>query len=417
MKRPNIIFCLLLLILSTSQAQNIIDTQFVATVKSIQFAPADDIIALPALQLGTHSQLLIQFDQLLDEPETYQYTIVHCDRNFAPDDLTPQEYIYGFHQGYIDDHQFSFTTLQPYIHYSQAIPADHSQFLLSGNYALIVHLPDQPDSVLFTRRFFVAEQLFDADLQAVTPSQAPLENQEIALSLEPRSDTDRQWANPLYLFPYLQQNRRSDLIRQLPFSAYQGNKLLYRYSAENIFPGGNCFRYFDFSNIRTPMYNVQNIERYGGETFVMLRPCEVLSRRNYNFVEGLFGGFKIHAFDRTRDDIEADYAWVNITLPMEHPFLDGSVHVVGDLTQWSLADTSRMEWNPRFKAYVKRLYLKQGYYSYQLLFVPVAAPATASTDRIEGNHYETPNTYTLYLYGRRPSDRYDRLVGLHSITR
>ena len=34
------------------------------------------------------------------------------------------------------------------------------------------------------------------------------------------------------------------------------------------------------------------------------------------------------------------------------------------------------------------------------------------TSTLEGDHYETPNRYSIYVYYRSPNDRYDRLVGL-----
>ena len=127
MKRRILFFYCLILILNISHAQISIDTQYVGVVKSIRLAPEDDKLAPPILTLGYSTRLVVEFDMLVDEPETYQYTIVHCDRTFHPDDLSPQEYIYGFHQGYIEDHQFSMTTLQPYIHYSQTLPMDNSE--------------------------------------------------------------------------------------------------------------------------------------------------------------------------------------------------------------------------------------------------------------------------------------------------
>ena len=416
MKHTFLIVCSLLLIISASRAQISIDTQYISAVKSIQLSPYGSKLDPPLLRLGTDDRLEIAFDMLADEPEEYRYEIRHCDQHFVEDGLTTQEYMSGFNEGAIGEHQFSLTTLQNYIHYRQTLPDEISEFTASGNYVLKVYRAEAPDEVLFTRRFRVAEDLFGVEMEAVTPSEAPNENQEIAVALTPKTGTDHQWSNTQYLFPYLQQNGRTDIARLLPFGSYQGNKLLYRFKKENIFTGGNCFRFFDFSNLRTPMYNVQNVERFGGETFVMLRPCEDLSRKNYNYIEGLMGGFKINIWDRTQKEIEADYAWVNITLPMERPYLDGTVHVVGDLTQWNLGDTSRMEWNPKFKAYVKRMYLKQGYYSYQLLFLPVGSHE-GETARIEGNHYETPNTYTLYLYGRRPTDLYDRLIAVKKMKR
>ncbi len=56
-----------------------------------------------------------------------------------------------------------------------------------------------------------------------------------------------------------------------------------------------------------------------------------------------------------------------------------------------------------------RLLLKQGYYSYQLLFVP-AGESEGRTDTLEGDHFETPNVYRAWVYYRGPNDRYDRLV-------
>ena len=55
--------------------------------------------------------------------------------------------------------------------------------------------------------------------------------------------------------------------------------------------------------------------------------------------------------------------------------------------------------------------IKQGYYSYQLLFLPTGE-SEALTATLEGDHYVTPNSYTIYVYYRSPDARYDRLVGL-----
>ena len=96
---------------------------------------------------------------------------------------------------------------------------------------------------------------------------------------------------------------------------------------------------------------------------------------------------------------------------MNYPFLNGNIYVVGDLTLWKLNEESRMEYLPEVKAYRLKLQLKQGYYSYQLLFVPVGEQE-GMTSTLEGNHFETPNRYTAYVYYHAPNDRYDRLVAL-----
>ena len=67
-----------------------------------------------------------------------------------------------------------------------------------------------------------------------------------------------------------------------------------RQRKENIFDGGNTFRYFDCSNLRTPMYNVARVEEYGGEQFVLLRPEEDRSRKHY-ITERVLTGAEIAA--------------------------------------------------------------------------------------------------------------------------
>jgi hypothetical protein len=82
-----------------------------------------------------------------------------------------------------------------------------------------------------------------------------------------------------------------------------------------------------------------------------------------------------------------------------------------------------MEYNPQRRAYTKRLQLKQGYYAYQLLALPTyLSPSRggvpeggrdiSATARLEGDHRETPNRYTVRVYYRSPADRADRLLSV-----
>ncbi len=95
---------------------------------------------------------------------------------------------------------------------------------------------------------------------------------------------------------------------------------------------------------------------------------------------------------------------------------EGEVHVVGALTDWRLDEGSRMDYDPRRRAYTKRLLLKQGYYAYQLLVRPMRSHE-GETGRLEGNHLETSNVYTVYVYQHSPADRADRLLGMTMVER
>lgn len=392
------------------------DSAWTDVAKSILLCRDGIELEAPLLTLGSGDRLALSFDLLEETPRDLRYRFIHCDRTWHPDELEPYEYYSGFEEQHIDNYRSSFTTLQPYTHYHTQFPSDYEQFTLSGNYIVMVYVADQPDSIVLTMRFHVNENLVDLSLQVdrATIGGSLHNDQEVSLVINgaQRGAVGAQaLLRPEYLHPWVQQNGRCDNQRELVFSGYDAGKLCYRWNEANRFAGGNHFRYFDISNLRAPIYNVQHIERYGGETHAMLYPEEDRSRKVYRSEESLNGGMKIHVWDRNDAEVEADYAWVHFSLPMERPLLTGNIYIVGDLTQWRLDDASRMEWKSEYHAYTCQLLLKQGYYAYQLLYLP-AGETQGETALLEGDHSETPNQYHVYLYCRQPGERYDRLIGV-----
>ena len=396
-------------------AQVVTDSNWREDVKTVTLYKNGVEGERPVLVLGSEDRLLLRFDVLGAEVEGYRYKIQHCDSRWQVDELEPYEYMNGFEEGPINNYNSSFTTLTDYVNYYEYIPSQYSQFLISGNYVVTVTRQDEPDSVLLTRRFCVVEGSLKADVSVGVPydNVSIFERREVDVALKENRDYRGSMLpptlNPAYFRVVVQQNGRTDNMRELPFGGYESGVLCYRYKNENVFEGGNTFRYFDISNIRTAMYNVVQIEEYGGEWYAMLRPLEDRSGKSFITEQTLNGGMKVNVWDRTNKQTEADYVYVNFMLPMRSPFMNGSVHVVGELTQWKLDDGSRMEYDPEMQAYRLRLLLKQGYYAYQLLFVPTGE-SRGLTETLEGNHYEMPNDYRVYVYYRGLNDRYDRLV-------
>ena len=399
------------------QAQVVTDSNWSDRVKTVILCRNGVELEPPVLVLGSDDRLLLRFDVLGAEQGSYRYRIRHCDSRWQVDDMEPNEYINGFEEAPIEDYSSSFTTLIDYVHYYQYIPSQYSQFLLSGNYVVLVTPQEAPDSVLFTRRFCVVEGSVKAEVTVTAPydNRALFQQREVDVAVaENRDYTGSMFPpqlNPAYLRVVVQQNGRQDNMRELEFSGYDRGALCYRNRKANLFWGGNSFRWFDISNIRTTMYNVYHIEEYGGEWFALLKPLADRSGDHYVSDKALNGGMKVNVWDRTNKQIEADYVQVNFMLPMKYPYLNGNVYVVGDLTQWQLDEKSRMEWQPEKRMYQLRLQLKQGYYAYQLLFVPTGE-REGLTATLEGDHYETPNDYTVYVYYRAPTERYDRLVAV-----
>lgn len=397
------------------------DSAWRAEVKTVTLTREGVELERPVLTMGRGERMLLQFDLLADEAESLHWSVAHCDADWRRDNLEPYEFMNGFEQGEIENYDFSFTTRRPYVHYYQTIPAKFAEFTHSGNYLLAV--TDERGDTLLTRRFWVTEESAKLETQLTKPYDGMdlRKRQEMDVSVKSLEIIDNSFLTPQLRPEYervlVQQNGREDNARWLEFTGYDGGALCYRFRPCNIFHGGNTFRYFDCSNLYAPMYNVQRVEEYGGELFAILQPEEDRSKKHFLSETTLNGGMKVNVQGRQRPAIEAEYVWVNITLPMAQPWLDKSVYVVGQLTDWRLDSASRMDYNPKFKAYVKRILLKQGYYSYQLLVMGTMGRLEpmgdiSATETLEGDHMETPNTYTVFIYHREPSDRADRLLSV-----
>ena len=373
----------------------------------------------PVLTLGMRQTLVLEFDILGAEPEDLRWHISHCTRRWLPDSLDVQDFMTGFPEGSVDNYDPSFTTLNDYIHYRTTLPDRYSEFIHSGNYIVTVTTYD--GDTLLTRRFCVSEEAAAAYLEVTRPYDGIDINRRQELDVSVAAKNQFSDLRPQYLYIEAQQNGRLDSRRWLEFSGYDGQRLAFRYRQPNIFHGGNTFRYFDCSNIHTPMYNVLRVTEYGGEYLALLRPDQDRSAKHFITETNLLGGYKVNVWDRNNPRTEAEYVWVCFSLPVEQPLIDANIYVVGAMTDWQLDSTALMEYSPERRAYTKRLQLKQGYYAYQLLALPtlhsplstLSSPLPtlhSATARLEGDHRETPNRYTVRVYYRSPSDRADRLL-------
>lgn len=393
------------------------DSVFRPDIKSVQLYCSGAEMDFPVLTMGQPARLTFEMDLLKPEAETLEWYIIHCDRHWNPDNLKPNEFMTGLASGTLDEYDYSFNTRKDYVHYQAQLPGEFTTFIHSGNYLLVVAAYDDDGNegdVLLKKRFCVSEAAVNIQAEAIFPYDGMDRDcrQEVDVVVGSRSVA----LNDQWMAVVVQQNGRIDNMRLLQHNGYSGQGLAYRYRQENIFWGGNTFRYFDCSNLHASMYHVDRVEEYGGEVMAFLKPDEDRSRKVFVGDEALNGGMKVNVWDRSRPNLEAEYVWVGFMLPSAKPILEGEVHLMGALTDWHLDSTSRMDYDPSLKAYTKRLLLKQGYYSYQLLLDgPHTQLPFSKTARLEGDHRETRNDYTIFVYYQSPADRADRLLATQRI--
>ncbi len=379
-------------------------------IKTVQLYREGWPLSYPVTRLYEDVPLVLEFDDLSKEQPTFLYKVIHCNADWTLSELTEQEYLEGYSENEITGGTPSFNTYYSYLHYTLNLPNENTRLTVSGNYLLVVYRDWDPDQVVFTKRFMVTEGRVNIAANAGIPLLNPYKGccQEVDFTVhhagvkinDPFSETR------VVIF----QNGLWDLgiWNLVPYMVNDG-ELVYDYHEENVFPGGNEFRFFDTKNTRIPTYYVQRIDYVDPYFHFELKPDRPNPSHNYFSKEDINGRYAIVSEGGHDPDLDADYVFVHFNLEMPYP-MDGSVYIAGALTNWQFNDLNRMDYKAGEGAYMKTLLLKQGVYNYRYLFLP-ALSEQFDMDEIEGSHFETENEYLILFYHRPPGSRYDRLLG------
>ncbi len=380
------------------------------SLKTVQLYREGWPLSYPVIKLTGDVPLVLEFDDLSSDQPTFMYRMIHCNADWTPSDLTEQEYLDGYPENEIRSSTPSFNTYTTYLHYRLQIPNEDVRPLLSGNYLLLVYRDGNPDDVVFTKRFMVTEGRVNIEANAHIPDLSQYRDccQEVDFTVNHRGLRIDDPFNETRAVIY--QNGLWDLgIDALQPYMVNPDQLIYDYQEENVFPGGNEFRFFDTKNTRTPTYFVQRIEFLDPYFHFELKAGHNRSNQSYSFNEDINGRYAVEADGSHEPGVDADYVFVHFRLDIPLA-LEGSVYIAGALTNWQFDDLSRMEYNQEEQAYMKSLLLKQGVYNYRYLFLPAFNEQFDMTE-IEGNHSQTSNEYLILFYHRPPGTRYDRLLG------
>lgn len=388
------------------------DAVFNPDIKSVQLFSSGSELSMPVLSLGSDEQLTLKFDDLSGDVKNYNYTILHCDADWRESFVMQTEYLNGFAENPLDDYALSFNTTMNYVNYQLSIPNDQVSLNYSGNYVLIIYDGADREKLVLTRRFYVLDRKVNVEGQVKKATFDPYrgDNQEVDFSILHRQlKIDDPFSE---IKVVLMKNRRWDsAVRDLKPIFVRDNELVYDYDKENVFPGGNEFRYFDMRSWKYKGENVDELGFYQPYYHVSLMKDEIRSNKKYFEYREMNGNFIVESQDRIQDnDTECDYGFVHFTLAVPVPLVAGTVHVFGALTNWTTDESTAMSWNEENKEYELTLVLKQGYYNYEYVYVPKWA-SKADETVLEGSHFETENDYQIFVYYKGLSDRYEQLVG------
>jgi len=397
--------------LTLAQEEFLDDKCFSDKVRGIKLHRAEWNLSYPIVSMNSDEKLILHFDLLGNNTETYYYTFIHCDKEWRQSDIYPADYLEGFAENQIEDYQMSFNTTTNYIHYSLTFPNRDINFRYSGNYIVKIYPMGEPDNPVLTKRFMISEN----QVSILADPQRPKNTRDYSSGQQVDFTVDYpgiQIRDPYRtIFASVLQNGRWDNAKTLLKPDFIGdNQLVFNdLSGKLIFDAGHEFRYFDIKSLRYQTEFVRSVEHQSGKYHVYLMHSDDRSDNQY-FYHQDFNGKYFTAIQEGRDhEVEADYVYVYFTLPSDSP-VKGDVYIYGSLSNWGLNDNNKMSYNQATQQYECSMLLKQGWYNYVFAVADKQGKLLADQP-FESNHFETENDYLVLVYLSEPMDRYDRLIG------
>lgn len=393
------------------------DYTYSKNIATVELIKLNAEFSLPAILLNSDEKLLLSFDDLSSNTTGYYYKLILCNHDWTPSDLMPMEYNGGLIDIFFNTNQLSFNTTISYSHYQTTIPSADMKINKSGNYLLVIYPEDKPDNPIITRRFYVYENKIniEANAEKCSNPQDYLTGQQIKLSIDPLDFTiNDPYSN---LFVVIQQNGRKDNIKTLskPKSIKNG-KIIYSYLNEIVFDAGNEFRRLDMRSFLIQSSNIDHIKYNSSGYQIYMLPDAVRFNQKYINYKDIDGKLSVINWDDPvlSDEIESDYGYVHLLLPVKNYNFEGSYYIMGALTNWRFDPEFKLVYNSGLNAYEVVLKLKQAYYEFNYVFLP-NKNTIATTANTEGNFSETENEYHIYVYHRDQGELFERLIGIKTI--
>ncbi len=367
----------------------------------------------PVMELNSQDPLVLRFDDFSPDAENLNYTVVHCNADWTPSDLSPNQYINGMPNDFVPTPRQSFNTLQPFLQYELEFPNEMMRPTVSGNYLLKVYRGTDQDDVVLTRRFLIFEDRVKVDARIVPSREIDRRDLDQQLDLTvrypgitvPDPFTDLQVV-------VLQNNRWDDARTGFRPKFIRDAELVYDNPKQGLFAGGNEWRGADLKSTRYSTTRVAHfITSPEGLDEAVLLPEEKREFRVYLDQPDINGKYLVRNDLVPGDPLSADYIYVDFTLPRTHEQPGGDVYVYGAISDFQCTKPFRCTWDEAKKAYTARILIKQGYFDYVYAFMPTGS-TVPDLALLEGSHYQTENDYTVLVYIRDYTLRSDRLMGI-----
>ena len=398
-----------------SQAQNV-ERVYKPNISTVQLFQYGNQQAMPIYRLNSGDQIELGFDDMEGSLKSYYYTYVLCDYNWKPVDINPFDYIKGFTQNRISTYRYSSIAYTRYTHYQAILPERNSYPIKSGNYLLKVFLDGDTSKLVFTKQMLVLDlksAVAAAVVQPFTPQYFST-HQRIRFTATVSGLNTFSAAQQVKAV-VLQNNRWDIAQRDIAPTFVRGNSLEYNSENVAVFAAGKEWRWLDLRSFRLQSDRVDHANYNKSSTDIFLKTDIDRTPQRYVYFPDYNGMYNITTYESINPFWQGDYATVyfKFATPNGEAYPGKNIYLAGGFTDYVLSDKWKMKFNEEKKIYEATAFLKQGYYNYTYISVDEKNPA----DRIalEGNYWETENSYTVLIYYKSFTDRSDQLIGVSRI--
>ena len=336
----------------------------------------------------------VNFDELSAKLYNFYYSIEHYNYKWELSNIFKNEYITGFDDIRISNYKKSFNTLQKFTNYSFNIPNRNFKIRSSGNYKLLVK--DNRNNVVFERKFVFINNYVLGDIQISRAKQINLINEFHNLKISFRCANCLYDINSEYKIVVIKNKNFNDLkIFDKP-TLKTSNKLIF----DNIlFNAGDEYHSFDTKNILSTSNEIKRVENGDIYSTVLYKD---IYKNNYTYNPDKNGIFKIKN-NGINENTESDYTKVKFSF-LSSKDIYGDLYVIGGFNNYELKDEFKLRETSK-NIYSSELLLKQGFYNYKYVI------KNNSSINDVSNFWQTENEYSAFLYEKKSSDRFYKIVG------
>jgi Domain of unknown function (DUF5103) len=410
------LFFLIALLFTVPAFSQVGDVVYKENIKAIRFHMYGDQESLPVYKINSTDQLELHFDDLDANVKSYYYSMVLCDYDWKPVDISPFMYTKGFTQQRIATYRYSSIALTRYTHYQTMVPDRNTALTMSGNYLLKVFLDGDTSKLAFTRRMLVLEQKAAISGQITQPFAPQLfkTHQKVQFSANINGLNTFSAAQQVRVV-ILQNNRWDNSLKDIKPTFVRGNSLEYTMENNLVFPGGKEWRWLDLRSFRLQSDRVKKADYKKNSTEMYLFPDADRSAQRYVYFRDLNGMYLVETYESINPYWQGDFATVHFSLaaPNAVPYTDKDIYLAGQLTNYEFNDKTKMVFNAEKGVYETTAFLKQGYYNYT--YIAVDKNNFAGRRDLEGDYWETENSYTILMYYKSFTDRTEQLIGIGKI--